>query len=81
MLIEKFGCDTLLLDDGFQYWKLRGRRQDVVLIDCQQPFGNQHLLPRAAPSANPPPTWPVPPSFSSPKATATPARSGNASPR
>src|ERR1700753_3835736 len=20
--IEKFGCDTLLLDDGFQYWKL-----------------------------------------------------------
>src|SRR5512137_2781462 len=21
--IEKFGCDTLLLDDGFQYWKLR----------------------------------------------------------
>lgn len=44
--IEKFGCDTLLLDDGFQYWKLRGRRQDVVLIDCQQPFGNQHLLPR-----------------------------------
>src|ERR1051325_3168550 len=23
--IEKFGCDTLLLDDGFQYWKLRGR--------------------------------------------------------
>src|ERR1041385_7392978 len=44
--IEKFGCDTLLLDDGFQYWKLRGRRQDIVLIDYQQPFGNQHLLPR-----------------------------------
>ncbi len=44
--IEKFGCDTLLLDDGFQYWELRGRRHDVVLIDCQQPFGNGHLLPR-----------------------------------
>jgi tetraacyldisaccharide 4'-kinase len=44
--IEKFGCDTLLLDDGFQYWKLRGRRHDVVLIDRQQPFGNEHLLPR-----------------------------------
>ncbi len=44
--IEKFGCDILLLDDGFQYWKLRGRRRDVVLIDCQQPFGNEHLLPR-----------------------------------
>src|SRR6478609_6887043 len=44
--IEKFGCDTLLLDDGFQYWKLAGRRRDIVLIDCQQPFGNDHLLPR-----------------------------------
>ena len=44
--IEKFGCDTLLLDDGFQYWKLRGRRHDVVLVDCQQPFGNEHMLPR-----------------------------------
>jgi tetraacyldisaccharide 4'-kinase len=44
--IEKVGCDTLLLDDGFQYWKLRGRRQDIVLIDRQQPFGNERLLPR-----------------------------------
>jgi tetraacyldisaccharide 4'-kinase len=44
--IEKFGCDTLLLDDGFQYWKLRGRRQDIVLIDCQRPFGNERLFPR-----------------------------------
>ncbi len=44
--IEKFGCDTLLLDDGFQYWKLRGRRHDVVLVDCQTPFGNGHMLPR-----------------------------------
>jgi tetraacyldisaccharide 4'-kinase len=44
--IEKFGCDTLLLDDAFQYWKLRGRRHDVVLVDRQQPFGNEHLIPR-----------------------------------
>ena len=44
--IENFGCDTLLLDDGFQYWKLKGRRQDIVLIDRQQPFGNERLLPR-----------------------------------
>ncbi len=44
--IEKFGCDTLLLDDGYQYWKLAGRRRDIVLVDCQQPFGNNHLLPR-----------------------------------
>lgn len=44
--IEKFNVDTLLLDDGFQYWKLAGKRTDVVLVDCQQPFGNEHLLPR-----------------------------------
>lgn len=44
--VEQFGCDTLLLDDGFQYWKLAGRRTDVVLVDAQQPFGNGHLLPR-----------------------------------
>jgi tetraacyldisaccharide 4'-kinase len=44
--IEKFGCDTLLLDDGFQYQKLSGRRQDVVLVDCQEPFGNGMLIPR-----------------------------------
>ncbi len=44
--VEHFGCDILLLDDGFQYWKLRGRRMDVVLIDRQQPFGNEHMLPR-----------------------------------
>jgi tetraacyldisaccharide 4'-kinase len=46
--VEKFGCDTLLLDDGFQYWKLRGRRHDVVLIDCQEPFGNEHMQPRGS---------------------------------
>ncbi len=46
--VEKFGCDTLLLDDGFQYWRLRGRRHDVVLIDCQEPFGNEHMQPRGS---------------------------------
>jgi tetraacyldisaccharide 4'-kinase len=44
--IQKFGCDTLLLDDGFQYWKLAGRRRDIVLVDYQAPFGNEYLLPR-----------------------------------
>ena len=44
--VEHFGCDTLLLDDGFQYWRLAGRRTDVVLVDSQQPFGNEFLLPR-----------------------------------
>ncbi|MDA7916118.1 tetraacyldisaccharide 4'-kinase [Verrucomicrobia bacterium] len=44
--ISHFGCDILLLDDGFQYWRLRGRRTDVVLVDRQQPFGNEYMLPR-----------------------------------
>jgi len=44
--IERFGCDTLLLDDGYQYWRLAGRRRDIVLIDRQQPFGNEYMLPR-----------------------------------
>lgn len=44
--IQKFGCDTLLLDDGFQYWRLAGRRRDIVLVDYQAPFGNEYLLPR-----------------------------------
>src|SRR5262245_35262259 len=44
--IEKFGCDTLLLDDGFQDWKVAVLRRDIVLIDFQTPFGNEHMLPR-----------------------------------
>ena len=43
--VERYGCDTLLLDDGFQYLRLAGRRTDVVLVDAQQPFGNEHLPP------------------------------------
>jgi tetraacyldisaccharide 4'-kinase len=43
--IQHFGADTLLLDDGLQYLHLK-HRLDVVLIDRQAPFGNEHLLPR-----------------------------------
>ncbi len=43
--IKKFGCDTLILDDGFQYQKLRHSR-DIVLVDKTNPFGNGHMLPR-----------------------------------
>ncbi len=39
------GANVLLLDDGFQYWKLK-RDLDVVLIDCTNPFGYEHGLPR-----------------------------------
>jgi len=43
--IQRFGCDTLLLDDGFQYLALQSRL-DVCLIDRNNPFGNHYLLPR-----------------------------------
>ncbi len=43
--IRKFGCDTLILDDGFQYQKLK-HSHDIVLVDKTNPFGNGHLLPR-----------------------------------
>ena len=43
--IKKFGCDTLVLDDGFQYMPLKGRL-NLLLIDKTNPFGNGHLLPR-----------------------------------
>jgi tetraacyldisaccharide 4'-kinase len=43
--IRKFGCDTLLLDDGLQFLRLK-ERIDIVLIDRETPFANRHLLPR-----------------------------------
>jgi len=43
--INKLGCDTLVLDDGFQYMALK-HRFDIALVDCTNPFGNRHLLPR-----------------------------------
>ncbi len=43
--VEKFNCDTLLLDDGFQYLRLKSRMQ-VVLVDRLTPFGNNRMLPR-----------------------------------
>ncbi|MEE8170233.1 MAG: tetraacyldisaccharide 4'-kinase [Phycisphaerae bacterium] len=39
------GCNALVLDDGFQYRRLR-RDLDVVLIDATRPFGYGRLLPR-----------------------------------
>ncbi|MCQ2364178.1 MAG: tetraacyldisaccharide 4'-kinase [Akkermansia sp.] len=43
--IEQLGRDTLILDDGMQYMKLR-HELDIVLVDCGFPFGTGALLPR-----------------------------------
>lgn len=43
--VEHFDIDTLLLDDGFQYWRLYKDRE-IVLLDALQPSTRDHLLPR-----------------------------------
>ncbi|MCQ2390214.1 MAG: tetraacyldisaccharide 4'-kinase [Kiritimatiellae bacterium] len=43
--ISHFGCDTLILDDGFQYQRLK-HSLEVVLVDRTNPVGNGHMLPR-----------------------------------
>jgi tetraacyldisaccharide 4'-kinase len=43
--ISRLGCDTLILDDGFQYLHMK-HRLDIVLVDRTNPFGNRNLLPR-----------------------------------
>lgn len=43
--IKRLGCDTLILDDGFQYQKLK-HSIEVVLVDSTNPFGNGNMLPR-----------------------------------
>ena len=43
--VRRLGCDTLILDDGFQYKKLK-HSVEVVLVDATNPFGNGNMLPR-----------------------------------
>jgi len=43
--IEALGADVLILDDGFQYWRLYKDRE-IVLLDALQPATREHLLPR-----------------------------------
>lgn len=40
-----FGADTVILDDGFQHYRM-DRDLDIVLLDAINPFGNRRLLPR-----------------------------------
>ena len=43
--LKHYGADTIILDDGFQHWRLE-RDLDIVLIDVKFPFGNRSLTPR-----------------------------------
>jgi tetraacyldisaccharide 4'-kinase len=39
------GCDVLILDDGYQYVHL-ARKENILLIDSTNPYGNGCVLPR-----------------------------------
>ena len=43
--IAEFGAQVIVLDDGFQHAAI-ARDEDIVLIDCTNPFGFGRLLPR-----------------------------------
>jgi tetraacyldisaccharide 4'-kinase len=44
MLHRKFGCDAMILDDGFQHVRL-ARDLDILLIDGLNPFGGGEVFP------------------------------------
>lgn len=43
--VQNLNCDALILDDGFQYFQLKGTFY-ILLIDATYPFGNGIVLPR-----------------------------------
>ncbi len=45
LAVQRFGPDTLLLDDGFQHRRLH-RDLDLVMLDATDPFGGGRLVPR-----------------------------------
>jgi len=43
--VNNYGVGTVILDDGFQQWRLI-KDLEIVTIDATNPFGNRKLLPR-----------------------------------
>ncbi len=43
--INEYRIDTVILDDGFQHWRLK-RDIDLVVVNALNPFGNRRLIPR-----------------------------------
>ncbi|MFN3652866.1 MAG: tetraacyldisaccharide 4'-kinase [Armatimonadota bacterium] len=42
---EQLGVDTCVVDDGFQYWRLK-KDLEIVLLNATNPFGYGRLVPR-----------------------------------
>jgi len=43
--IKEMQAELLLLDDGFQQWRLK-KDLEILMVDSLAPFGNGHLIPR-----------------------------------
>lgn len=43
--IREYGADTVILDDGFQQWKIK-KDLEIVAISAVNPFGSRNMLPR-----------------------------------
>lgn len=43
--LKEYSVDTIILDDGFQHYKI-ARDLDIVLLDSTNSFGNKNLIPR-----------------------------------
>jgi tetraacyldisaccharide 4'-kinase len=41
---QQFGCNLIIMDDAFQHMQVK-RDLDLVLLDCNAPFSNGHILP------------------------------------
>jgi tetraacyldisaccharide 4'-kinase len=45
LAIRDYAVDTVILDDGFQQWRII-KDLEIVAIDASEPFGNRQLIPR-----------------------------------
>lgn len=45
--VREAGADLLLLDDGYQQWRLH-KDVEILAADAVQPLGNGHLIPRGS---------------------------------
>ena len=43
--VEEFQADLLLLDDGYQQWRVK-KDLEILMVDASAPFGNGRLIPR-----------------------------------
>lgn len=43
--VQERGADVLLLDDGYQQWRLH-KDLEILAVDGDAPFGNRRLIPR-----------------------------------